>query len=207
MKAVGARLPRYDGVAHVTGRTVYVDDVRVPGTLWVKALRSPSHHAAITRLDTSAAERMKGVQAIVTHADVPTLVYGHLSALGIPGDEPLLARDEVRYKASRSRSSLPRTRRPPRPPSTRSCSSSRSDRRSSTSARRSIRTLLPSTSGATGTRTSKERWIAGRSGKETSTGRSSRLISSSRVSTAPPRSSTRRSRRRCASSSRNRVVD
>jgi len=98
MKAVGARLPRYDGVAHVTGRTVYVDDVRVPGTLWVKALRSPSHHAAITRLDTSAAERMKGVQAIVTHADVPTLVYGHLSALGIPGDEPLLARDEVRYK-------------------------------------------------------------------------------------------------------------
>ena len=41
MKAVGARLPRYDGVAHVTGRTMYVDDVRVPGTLWAKALRSP----------------------------------------------------------------------------------------------------------------------------------------------------------------------
>ena len=36
MKAVGARLPRYDGIAHVTGRTVYVDDVRVPGTLGIK---------------------------------------------------------------------------------------------------------------------------------------------------------------------------
>ena len=49
MKAVGARLPRYDGVAHVTGRTMYVDDIRVPGTLWAKALRSPVDHADITR--------------------------------------------------------------------------------------------------------------------------------------------------------------
>jgi len=45
MKAVGARLPRYDGVGHVTGRTQYVDDVRVGRTLWVKALRSPHHRA------------------------------------------------------------------------------------------------------------------------------------------------------------------
>lgn len=98
MKAVGARLPRYDGVAHVTGRTVFVDDIRVPGTLWVKALRSPVHHAAITGLDTSAAEAMKGVHAVITSEDVPLLEYGHLSALGIPADEPLLAKDTVRYK-------------------------------------------------------------------------------------------------------------
>jgi CO/xanthine dehydrogenase Mo-binding subunit len=98
MKAVGARLPRYDGVAHVTGHTVFVDDVRVPGTLWVKALRSPLHHAAITGLDTSAAEAMKGVHAVITWEDVPLLEYGHLSALGIPADEPLLAKDEVRYQ-------------------------------------------------------------------------------------------------------------
>jgi CO/xanthine dehydrogenase Mo-binding subunit len=98
MKAVGARVPRYDGVAHATGRTVFVDDVRVPGTLAVKALRSPEHHAAIKRLDTRPAEQMRGVHAVVTHADVPLNVYGHLSALGIPGDEPLLAEDDVRYK-------------------------------------------------------------------------------------------------------------
>ena len=42
MKVVGARIPRYDGVAHVTGRTTYVDDVRVPGTLWAKALPLPA---------------------------------------------------------------------------------------------------------------------------------------------------------------------
>lgn len=98
MKAVGARLPRYDGVAHVTGRSVYVDDVRVPGTLVAKALRSDHHHAAITRLDTTKAERLPGVRAVVTHADVPKNVYGHLEALGIPADEPLLAEGEVRYR-------------------------------------------------------------------------------------------------------------
>jgi CO/xanthine dehydrogenase Mo-binding subunit len=98
MKVVGARIPRYDGVAHVTGRTVYVDDVRIPGTLWAKALRSPHHHAGIRSVDTRPAEEMKGVHAVVTHKDVPLNVYGHLSALGIPADEPLLAEDDVRYK-------------------------------------------------------------------------------------------------------------
>src|SRR4029077_3334781 len=47
--------------------------------------------------DTRPAEQMKGVRAVVTAADVPLNVYGHLSALGIPGDEPLLADGEVRY--------------------------------------------------------------------------------------------------------------
>ena len=80
MKAVGARLPRYDGVAHVTGQTQYVDDIRVRGTLWTKALRSPHPNAAIKRLDTSKAEALAGVHAIVTHKDVPHNVYGHRSA-------------------------------------------------------------------------------------------------------------------------------
>ncbi len=98
MKAVGARLPRYDGIEHVTGRTMYVDDVRAPGTLWVKALRSPVDSATIGGLDVSKAAAMPGVHAVVTWEDVPLLEYGHLSALGIPADEPLLAKDEVRYK-------------------------------------------------------------------------------------------------------------
>ena len=56
------------------------------------------HHAGITRLDTSKAESMPGVHAVITWKDVPLLAYGHLSALGIPADEPLLAKEEVRYK-------------------------------------------------------------------------------------------------------------
>jgi CO/xanthine dehydrogenase Mo-binding subunit len=98
VKAVGARLPRYDGIGHVTGRTKYADDVRVGRNLWAKALRSPHHHALITSLDTRKAEQMKGVHAVVTHLDVPKNVYGHLEGLGVPADEPLLAEGDVRYK-------------------------------------------------------------------------------------------------------------
>src|SRR5262249_36879811 len=67
-------------------------------TLWAKALRSPHDHAGIVSLDTSPAESMKGVRAVITHADVPKNVYGHLEGLGVPADEPLLAEDDVRYK-------------------------------------------------------------------------------------------------------------
>src|SRR3954464_9174266 len=98
MKAVGARLPRYDGIGHVTGRTQYVDDVRVGRLLWTKALRSPHHHAAITKLDTSKVESMKGVHAVITAADVPRNVYGHLEGLGVPGDEPAPPRGRGGYK-------------------------------------------------------------------------------------------------------------
>ena len=139
MKAVGARLPRYDGVEHVTGRTVFVDDVRVPGTLWVKALRSPHDRADITALDTSAAESMPGVHAVITWQDVPLLDYGHLSGLGIPADEPLLAKDDVRYKGQPIASWQPWTSERHRPRSTRSRSPSPRSPRCSTSARRSTR--------------------------------------------------------------------
>jgi CO/xanthine dehydrogenase Mo-binding subunit len=99
VKAVGARLPRYDGLAHVTGRTTFVDDWPAPrGMLWAKALRSPHHSALIRRLDTSRAERLPGVHAVATHADVPVNVVGHLEALGVPADEPYLAEHEVRFR-------------------------------------------------------------------------------------------------------------
>jgi CO/xanthine dehydrogenase Mo-binding subunit len=98
MKAVGASHPRYDGRAHVSGRTVYVDDVRPTGLLHARALRSPAHSARIMRLDTTAAERIPGVRAVVTATDVPRLVVGPLESQGIAGDEPLLALDEVRYR-------------------------------------------------------------------------------------------------------------
>lgn len=99
MKAVGAALPKYDGIGHVTGTTVYVDDVPTPnGTLWAKALRSPSHRATIKRVDYSRALAVPGVHAVVTHEDIPLNTYGHLSGLGVPADEPLLAEGEVRYK-------------------------------------------------------------------------------------------------------------
>jgi len=98
MKAVGAKLPRYDGIAHVTGRTNFVADLTAPGMLQARVLRSPHHHATIRSVDTSRAEKLRGVRAVVTHTDVPKNVYGHLEALGVPADEPLLAEDVVRWK-------------------------------------------------------------------------------------------------------------
>ena len=61
MKAVGARLPRYDGIAHVTAPDDICGRRSCSRTLWVKALRSPHDHAAILSIDTAAAEAMPGV--------------------------------------------------------------------------------------------------------------------------------------------------
>src|SRR2546430_4488798 len=97
VKGVGESLPRSEGVAHGRGRPVFVEDGDIPGGGGVRALRSPYPPAGIAKLDPRPAEQMKGVRAVVTAADVPLNVYGHLSALGIPGDEPLLADGEVRY--------------------------------------------------------------------------------------------------------------
>jgi len=97
MKAVGASAPRYDGVSAVTGRSVYVDDVRPAGMLHVKALRSIHDSASILRLNVEPAARLTGVHGIVTASDVPRLIVGPLESQGIAGDEPLLADHEVRY--------------------------------------------------------------------------------------------------------------
>ena len=97
MKAVGRSVPKYDGLDHVTARTQFVDDVRLPGMLWAKALRSPVASARILRLDTGRAESMPGVHAVITHEDVPRNIVGHQEVWGIPPDEPLLAEDEVRF--------------------------------------------------------------------------------------------------------------
>jgi CO/xanthine dehydrogenase Mo-binding subunit len=92
LKVVGQRKKRYDGMAHVTGETRFVDDVYVPGTLRIKALRSPVSKAKILGLDTRAAEAVPGVAGVITAADVPC------NAFGLVPDQPVLAAEAVRYK-------------------------------------------------------------------------------------------------------------
>ena len=70
-KWVGKRTPRPDGVDKVTGRARYGDDMIVPGMLHAKILRSPHAHANILSIDTSKAQAMKGVKAVITSADIP----------------------------------------------------------------------------------------------------------------------------------------
>lgn len=68
-KIVGTRPPRPDGVDKVTGRALFGADLSAPGMLVGKILRSPHAHARIGSIDTSAAEALEGVKAVVTAAD------------------------------------------------------------------------------------------------------------------------------------------
>lgn len=63
---VGKSVPRVDAVEKVTGEAKYGVDVNLPGMLYGKFLRSPYHHARLLHIDTSQAERLPGVKAVIT---------------------------------------------------------------------------------------------------------------------------------------------
>ncbi|MHB1170101.1 MAG: xanthine dehydrogenase family protein molybdopterin-binding subunit [Longimicrobiales bacterium] len=90
---IGARMRKVDGAGKVTGATVYTDDIVLPGMLHAKILRSPHPHARIVSIDTSAAEAMPGVHAVVTGREMPT-AYG---IIPWTRDETALCVDRVRY--------------------------------------------------------------------------------------------------------------
>ncbi len=71
LKVVGTRPIRPDGIPKVTGLARYGADYSLPGMLWGKVLRSPHPHARIRSIDTSAAEALPGVKAVMTGADIP----------------------------------------------------------------------------------------------------------------------------------------
>ena len=91
---IGESTIRSDGVPKVRGEFEYSSDLWMDGMLWGATLRSPHPHANIWSLDTSAAEAMPGVYAVLTHEDVlGRKVYG----MEIP-DQPVLAWERVRYQ-------------------------------------------------------------------------------------------------------------
>ena len=68
---IGTRPVRHDGVDKVTGRANFGADFTLPGMLHGAVLRSPHAHARIVSIDTSAAEALPGVKAVVTGRDFP----------------------------------------------------------------------------------------------------------------------------------------
>lgn len=80
-KVIGTRPVRHDGVDKVTGRAQYGADIRPTGMLYGVILRSPHAHAKIKSIDTSAAEKLPGVRAVVTGKDFPDQV-GRIVELG-----------------------------------------------------------------------------------------------------------------------------
>ena len=89
LKVVGTRPIRPDGVDKVTGRAVFAADTRASGMLWGKILRSPHAHARILSIDTSKAEALAGVKAVVTSKDFPEIA----SEEAFVGEGPMNFRD------------------------------------------------------------------------------------------------------------------
>ncbi|MDX8434536.1 xanthine dehydrogenase family protein molybdopterin-binding subunit [Mesorhizobium abyssinicae] len=74
--SVGTRPIRPDGVDKVTGRARYGADFNMAGQLVGRVLRSPHAHAVIRKIDTSKAEKLAGVKAVITAKDLPDLTDG-----------------------------------------------------------------------------------------------------------------------------------
>jgi CO/xanthine dehydrogenase Mo-binding subunit len=75
-QVVGTRPLRPDGIEKVTGRAKFGADATAPGMLIGRILRSPHAHARIKKIDTSKAEKLAGVKAVVTRADFPDKTNG-----------------------------------------------------------------------------------------------------------------------------------
>jgi CO/xanthine dehydrogenase Mo-binding subunit len=85
MSAIGRSLPRVDAHAKVTGEALYPGDINLPNQAWMKILFAKRPHARILSIDTSRAEALPGVLAVLTAKDVPVNEYG----LIMP-DQPVL---------------------------------------------------------------------------------------------------------------------
>ena len=75
-KVVGSRVKRPDGIDKVTGKARYGADASAPGGLVGRVLRSPHPHAQILKINTAKAEKLAGVKAVITSADLPDLTNG-----------------------------------------------------------------------------------------------------------------------------------
>ena len=73
---IGASIPQVSGRQKVLGLAQYVADLKLPGMLHGKVLRSPYAHARIVHIDTSRACALKGVKVVVTGADTPARQWG-----------------------------------------------------------------------------------------------------------------------------------
>lgn len=86
---VGKSYPRMD-IEKVTGQAAYINDIRLPRMLYGKILYSTRPHARIKSIDTSKAEKLHGVRAVLTGYNTPDVRVGFL------GDQTALKKDKVR---------------------------------------------------------------------------------------------------------------
>ena len=75
LSVVGKRVPRWKAHEKATGAAKYLADIKLPGMLVGKILFSPHAHANILNIDTGDAEKLPGVEAVITWKDVPKNLY------------------------------------------------------------------------------------------------------------------------------------
>ena len=90
---IGKAIAMIDAAGKTTGAGKYTDDLSVAGMLYGKILHSPHPHARIKNIDTTRAEKLEGVVAVVTGKDAPN----PFGILPVGHDEHALALDKVRY--------------------------------------------------------------------------------------------------------------
>ena len=89
LSVLGKSGPNLDAYERVTGLAKYTGDLELPGMLVARVLRSPHAHARIVSIDTSRAEALQGVKAVVTHKDAPKVM--------VWGSRQYLLNDRVRF--------------------------------------------------------------------------------------------------------------
>ncbi len=102
-KWVGTRPIRPDGIPKVTGRAQYGADLKLPGMIYGKILRAPHAHARIISIDTSAAEKLPGVKAVMTAADLPVQKFDYIGPERVAVNfwhvtRNIMAREKVYYE-------------------------------------------------------------------------------------------------------------
>jgi len=94
LRWVGREIPKLDAVDKATGRARFYSDLHFKDMLYGRVLRANRPHALIRRIDTSRAQSLPGVVAVLTHKDIEgTNRYGILTP-----DQPVLCEDKVRYE-------------------------------------------------------------------------------------------------------------
>lgn len=93
---IGKRVSKYDSLEKVTGQAEYLIDLKLPGMLYGKILRSRYAHAKILKVDTRKAEELPGVIAVITAKNTPRIKFGFMKDnLPLKDGKVLSCRDEV----------------------------------------------------------------------------------------------------------------
>jgi len=99
---IGKETPRKDAASIVRGKAKYIDDLKLPGMLHARVLRSPHAHALIKEIDTSRAAQLDGVKAVLTYKEIPAWRGGLPSHLGVLSQTVRFTGDAVALVAAES---------------------------------------------------------------------------------------------------------